>query len=52
MDLQEAAARVVALATPRDTPRAEREDVRVRLRETDDVAEDTIELWGPEGAEE
>lgn len=27
------------------------EDVRVRLVETDDVAADTIQLWGPPGAE-
>lgn len=33
----------------KNLPTAEREDVRVRLRETDDVAEDTVELWGPEG---
>ena len=33
----------------KNLPTAEREDVRVRLRETDDVAEDTIELWGPDG---
>jgi pyrimidine operon attenuation protein/uracil phosphoribosyltransferase len=31
----------------KNLPTAEREDVRVRLRETDDVAEDTIELWAP-----
>ena len=36
----------------KNLPTAEREDVRVRLRETDDVTEDTIELWGPEGADE
>ncbi len=33
----------------KNLPTAEREDVRVRLREIDDVAEDVIELWGPEG---
>jgi pyrimidine operon attenuation protein/uracil phosphoribosyltransferase len=33
----------------KNLPTAEREDVRVRLRETDDVAEDTIELWAPDG---
>ncbi len=33
----------------KNLPTAEREDVRVRLREADDVAEDTIELWGPDG---
>ncbi len=33
----------------KNLPTAEREDVRVRLRETDDVAEDTVELWGPDG---
>jgi pyrimidine operon attenuation protein/uracil phosphoribosyltransferase len=32
----------------KNLPTAEREDVRVRLREADDVAEDTIELWGPD----
>jgi pyrimidine operon attenuation protein/uracil phosphoribosyltransferase len=32
----------------KNLPTAEREDVRVRLRETDDVTEDTIELWGPD----
>jgi pyrimidine operon attenuation protein/uracil phosphoribosyltransferase len=32
----------------KNLPTAEREDVRVRLRETDDVTEDTVELWGPE----
>ncbi len=36
----------------KNLPTAEREDVRVRLRETDDVEEDTIELWGPEGGDE
>ena len=36
----------------KNLPTAEREDVRVRLRETDDVDEDTIELWGPDGGEE
>ncbi|MGZ4714788.1 MAG: bifunctional pyr operon transcriptional regulator/uracil phosphoribosyltransferase PyrR [Acidimicrobiia bacterium] len=35
----------------KNLPTAEREDVRVRLRETDDVTEDTIELWAPDGAE-
>jgi pyrimidine operon attenuation protein/uracil phosphoribosyltransferase len=35
----------------KNLPTAEREDVRVRLRETDDVDEDTIELWGPDGGE-
>lgn len=35
----------------KNLPTAEREDVRVRLRETDDVAEDTVELWGPDGEE-
>jgi pyrimidine operon attenuation protein/uracil phosphoribosyltransferase len=33
----------------KNLPTAEREDVRVRLRETDDVAGDTIELWAPDG---
>jgi pyrimidine operon attenuation protein/uracil phosphoribosyltransferase len=33
----------------KNLPTAEREDVRVRLRETDDVAADTIELWAPDG---
>ena len=33
----------------KNLPTAEREDVRVRLRETDDVVEDTIELWAPDG---
>lgn len=36
----------------KNLPTAEREDVRVRLRETDDVVEDTIELWGPDGGDE
>ena len=36
----------------KNLPTAEREDVRVRLRETDDVTDDTIELWGPEGGDE
>ena len=36
----------------KNLPTAEREDVRVRLRETDDVEEDTIELWGPDGGDE
>ena len=36
----------------KNLPTAEREDVRVRLRETDDVDEDTIELWGPDGGDE
>jgi pyrimidine operon attenuation protein/uracil phosphoribosyltransferase len=31
----------------KNLPTKEAEDVRVRLRETDDVAEDGIELWGP-----
>jgi pyrimidine operon attenuation protein/uracil phosphoribosyltransferase len=31
----------------KNLPTAEHEDVRVRLRETDDVPEDTVELWGP-----
>jgi pyrimidine operon attenuation protein/uracil phosphoribosyltransferase len=33
----------------KNLPTAEREDVRVRLRGTDDVPEDTVELWGPDG---
>ena len=33
----------------KNLPTAEREDVRVRLTESDDVAEDTIELWAPDG---
>ena len=36
----------------KNLPTAEREDVRVRLRETDEVEEDAIELWGPDGGEE
>ena len=35
----------------KNLPTAEREDVRVRLCETDDVPEDTIELWGPDPTE-
>jgi pyrimidine operon attenuation protein/uracil phosphoribosyltransferase len=31
----------------RNLPTRLAEDVRVRLLETDDVTEDTIELWGP-----
>ena len=31
----------------KNLPTKEAEDVRVRLRETDDVEEDGIELWGP-----
>jgi pyrimidine operon attenuation protein / uracil phosphoribosyltransferase len=35
----------------KNLPTREAEDVRVRLHETDDVADDVIELWGPaEGA--
>jgi pyrimidine operon attenuation protein/uracil phosphoribosyltransferase len=36
----------------KNLPTAEREDVRVRLRETDDVDADAIELWGPDGGDE
>jgi len=36
----------------RNLPTRLAEDVRVRLVETDDVPEDTIELWGPEGSGE
>ena len=32
----------------KNLPTKETEDVRVRLRETDDVDDDVIELWGPE----
>ena len=32
----------------KNLPTAVVEDVRVRLRETDDVTEDTVELWGPD----
>jgi pyrimidine operon attenuation protein/uracil phosphoribosyltransferase len=31
----------------KNLPTREAEDVRVRLHETDDVADDVIELWGP-----
>ena len=31
----------------KNLPTREVEDVRVRLQETDDVADDVIELWGP-----
>jgi pyrimidine operon attenuation protein / uracil phosphoribosyltransferase len=31
----------------KNLPTRQAEDVRVRLRETDDVADDVIELWGP-----
>jgi pyrimidine operon attenuation protein/uracil phosphoribosyltransferase len=36
----------------RNLPTRLAEDVRVRLVETDDVPEDTIELWGPAGGGE
>jgi pyrimidine operon attenuation protein/uracil phosphoribosyltransferase len=35
----------------KNLPTREAEDVRVRLVETDDVAEDGIELWGPSPSE-
>ncbi len=35
----------------KNLPTAEREDVRVRLRESDGVLEDTVELWAPDGGD-
>ena len=35
----------------KNLPTAEREDVRVRLRDSDGVAEDTVELWAPDSGD-